>query len=187
MGWFWGPSDSSESGPSSDDPLRNLDPTLRDFLAKESPVKYNSSNTPALSQAPPAPVGRVQQQPTPGERSSESEADSESKTPPQSLFKDGRYAYLWSTYQPQGEVEAAFKSDAEKVNDVLEGYKERKAEIGRAALENCAMEQWDVNECFRSGGVVARLTMCRAENRKFERCYTVQAVCYLGVVFSNNY
>lgn len=60
---------------------------------------------------------------------------------------------------------------------MLEGYNQRKAGIGRAALENCALEQEDVNECFRNGGVKARLTMCRAENRKLDRCYTVQAVC----------
>lgn len=177
MGWFWGPSDSKGSGPSSDDPLRNLDPTLRDFLAKESPVKYSSTNPPVSSQATPTTASQREEQSAPRQQSSESDAEAGSRVPPQSLFKDGRYDHLWSTYQPQAEVETAFKSDAEKISDILEGYKERKAEIGRAALENCAMEQSDVNECFRSGGVVARLTMCRAENRKFERCYMVQAVC----------
>lgn len=74
-------------------------------------------------------------------------------------------------------MDAEGKSDQEKINDVLEGYNQRKANIGRAALENCALEQDAVNECFRSGGVKARLTMCRAENRQLDRCYVVQAVC----------
>jgi len=50
MGWFWG-SSSSGDGNKSQDPLRGLDPSLRDFLAKESPVKYSSSDPPP----PPAP------------------------------------------------------------------------------------------------------------------------------------
>ena len=77
------------------------------------------------------------------------------------VFKDGRYKHLWATYQPQSTVEASVKSDAEKIADVLEGYKYRKAEIGRAALENCAFEQEDVNVCFASGGLKQRLTMCK--------------------------
>jgi hypothetical protein len=178
MGWFWGASDSNGSNSSEEDPLRNLDPTLRDFLAKESPVKYSSSNPPAQAQAAPTPAPQPEHHSTPKQQTSESGTDTASQVPPQSLFKDGRYAHIWSTYQPQAEVEAAFKSDAEKINDVLEGFKHRRAEIGRAALENCALEQWDVNECFRNGGIATRVTMCRAENRKFERCYTVQAVCH---------
>ena len=84
------------------------------------------------------------------------------------------------TYQPQNQVEAEGKSDQEKINDVLEGYNYRKAEIGRAALENCALEQWDVNECFRSGGWHSRLTMCRAENKKLgEVLYDAGGMYYL--------
>lgn len=177
MGWFWGSSDSNGSKPSPEDPLRNLDPTLRDFLAKESPVKYSSSNPPAEARAAPSSVPQSDEHSIPKNQASENQSEQESKAPPQSLYKDGRYSHLWSTYQPQAEVEASFKSDAEKISDVLDGYKQRKAEIGRAALENCALEQWDVNECFRNGGIASRLTMCRAENRKFERCYIVQAVC----------
>jgi hypothetical protein len=175
MGWFWGASDSGKSPSSGEDPLRNLDPSLRDFLAKESPVKYNSTNPPAPKQETPASSPEPTQS-QPRSLPSESNVQDESVAPSKSLFKDGRYAHLWSTYQSQVEVESVAKSDAEKINDVLEGYKYRKAEIGRAALENCALEQWDVNECFRSGGWAARMTMCRAENRSLERCYLMQAV-----------
>ena len=74
---------------------------------------------------------------------------------------------------------------------MLEGYKERKAQIGRAAVENCVEEQLVVNECWEKGQWTDRLTMCRGENRAFERCYILQSVCsttchagaiYIGVV-----
>ena len=105
-----------------------------------------------------------------------SEGSATGSVPAESLFPDGRYAHLWKTYQSKSEIENANKSDQEKISDVLEGFKYRKAEIGRAALENCALEQWDVNDCFKNGGWGSRLTMCRDENRKLERCYMMQAV-----------
>jgi hypothetical protein len=178
MGWFWGSSESN-GGNKSEDPLRDLDPSLREFLKKESPVKYSSSNPAPTSQPPTTPQSKpatLPEHPTPNAASKAAE-DTKPKVPAQSLYKDGRYAELWKTYQSQSEVEAEAKSDQEKINDVLEGYKYRKAEIGRAALENCALEQWDVNECFRSGGWHSRITMCRAENKQLERCYMMQAVC----------
>jgi hypothetical protein len=174
MGWFWGISEDDKASSSQQDPLRNLDPGLRDFLAKESPIKYSSSNPPATPTTPQRQSRPLESKPV--QSAKETSTGSTPKVPRESLFKDGRYAHLWSTYKPQNEVENEAKSDAEKINDVLEGYKYRKAEIGRAALENCALEQWDVNECFRSGGIKQRLTMCRAENKKFERCYLMQAV-----------
>lgn len=172
MGWFWG-SDSSSNNGKSNDPLGSLDPSLRDFLSKESPVKYNPSDP-----LPTTPSRENPKLPTSDSRRAEStgEPASEPKVPAQSLFQDGRYAHLWKTYQSQAEVENIHKSDQEKIDDVLEGYKYRKAEIGRAALENCALEQWEVNECFRTGSLSSRLTLCRTENRAFERCYTMQSV-----------
>lgn len=163
MGWFWGA--TADDKKSSADPLRDLDPSLQAFLKKESPVQYSSP-------APPPTQPQAQQPAQPTENTS-SETPAEPDAPP-TLFKDNRYAHLWKTYTPQSTVEAASKSDAEKISDVLEGYKYRKAEIGRAALENCALEQWEVNECFSNGGVKARLTMCRTENKSLERCVEMQ-------------
>jgi hypothetical protein len=177
MGWFWGPSGQDDNS-KSQDPLRDLDPGLREFLAKESPLKYRSENPPTASQCSAAPQAQKVQAPLERkypDHTPSGKDDEEGKAPPQSLFKDGRYAHLWTTYQSQADVDAVGKSDQEKINDVLEGYKYRKAEIGRAALENCALEQWDVNECFRSGGWASQMTMCRAENRQLERCYLMQA------------
>jgi len=67
--------------------------------------------------------------------------------------------------------------------DVLEGYKERKAQIGKAALENCAEEQMDWNLCMKSGEWTSRMTMCRKEVQRFERCYMTQAVCVFFLFF----
>ncbi|KAF4634195.1 hypothetical protein G7Y89_g3904 [Cudoniella acicularis] len=69
-----------------------------------------------------------------------STTEEESKVLKESLFKDGRYAHLWKTYESKESVENVNKSDQEKIADVLEGYKYRKAEIRRATLENCANE-----------------------------------------------
>ncbi|OBT98655.1 hypothetical protein VE01_03652 [Pseudogymnoascus verrucosus] len=165
MGWFWGA--TADDKKSSTDPLRDLDPSLQAFLKKESPVQYSPTT-------PPPTQPQAQQQPTePTSTTSSSEPPADPAAPP-TLFKDNRYAHLWKTYTPQSAIEAATKSDSEKIADVLEGYKYRKAEIGRAALENCALEQWEVNECFSNGGVKARLTMCRTENKSLERCVEMQ-------------
>ncbi|KAH7360238.1 hypothetical protein BKA65DRAFT_181044 [Rhexocercosporidium sp. MPI-PUGE-AT-0058] len=183
MGWFWGSSSPSDDDDKAKDPLRNLDPSLREFLKKESPVKYEASNPPntTQSQRPVASTSQPQlserlpsKPPTAPSTTPSSETENESKVPAQSLYQDGRYAHLWKTYQSQNDIESANKSDQEKIDDVLEGYKYRKAEIGRAALENCALEQWEVNDCFRNGGWTSRLTMCKDENRELQRCYTMQ-------------
>ncbi|KUJ09720.1 uncharacterized protein LY89DRAFT_597623 [Mollisia scopiformis] len=170
MGWFWGSSDNDDEK-KSQDPLRNLDPSLRDFLAKESPIKYSPSTPATNHESITAPKSADTTPPAPPKPISDADT---SNVPAQSLYKDGRYAHLWKTYQSQSDVESESKSDQEKINDVLDGYKHRKAEIGRAALENCALEQWQVNECFRTGGWTSRLTLCRAENRELERCYMMQ-------------
>ncbi len=178
MGWFWGtpsPGNGDDAASKSQDSLRDLDPSLRDFLDKESPTKYTSSSPRARQPSAITPEPREHSDP---KTSAFSPADQKEKplVPKESLFQDGRYSQLWKTYQPQAEIEAASKSDQEKISDALEGYKFRKAEIGRAALENCAMEQGDVDECFRTGGWASRLTMCRAESRCLDRCFTMQAV-----------
>lgn len=163
MGWLWG-----SKKPSDSDPLRDLDPSLREFLSKESPVKY----TPAP--APPAPP----QETTTAAETTTAPAIDETKplVPPESLYPDGRFAHLWSTYRPLAVIEAETKSDQEKLQDIFEGYKDRKAAIGRAAVENCVLEQIAMNDCFDKGRWADKMTMCRAENRVFQRCYTTQSV-----------
>ena len=174
MGWFSG--SKSQASSSDNDPLRDLDPDLRAFLKKESPVKYEPTSTP--SPPPPQlspPIASTRDpQPAPPPPTDPSAPPA---APSQSLYPDGRYAHLWSTYKPLSEIEAATKTDQEKLLDVLEGYKQRKADIGRAALENCVLEQEAWENCIKNGGFMARMSMCRAQNKEFERCFTLQNVC----------
>ncbi|KAI0474797.1 hypothetical protein F4859DRAFT_79616 [Xylaria cf. heliscus] len=168
MGWWdslWA------SNRSADDPLRKLDPTLREFLEKESPVKYNHSG----AAVPATPQHNKPNQPTiPTSEVEEGSDSSKTVVPRESQFQDGRYAHLWKSYRPLAEIEAETKSDHEKLMDVLEGYKERKSQIGRAALENCALEQVDWRTCMNNPSWTERMTLCRNEVKKFERCYMTQ-------------
>ncbi|KAA6410138.1 MAG: hypothetical protein FRX48_05558 [Lasallia pustulata] len=174
MGWFGGSGKNGSSKDNNGDPLQDLDPSLREFLEKESPVKYQTSKPP-----PPPPSAQDLSPQLDKSDSIEASTSSSSTTTPTvpapSLFPDGRYAHLWSTYRPQGEIENEGKSDQEKLQDVISGYKDRKAQIGRAALENCANEHWILSDCFRNGGWSSRLTMCRTDNQKLGRCYMMQA------------
>jgi len=174
MGWLWGSNKDGGSGSSTNDPLKDLDPSLREFLEKESPVKYKTARapTPAASALTTSTSNLSTQTPLTHVAGTPNGA----AVPSQSLFPDGRYAHIWSTYKPLSDVENSTKTDQEKLLDVLEGFKERKAQIGRAAVENCVMEQWAINDCYNHGGLKARMTMCRAENREFERCYNMQSV-----------
>ncbi len=174
MGWFWGTTSTATTTATadapkaaSDNPVRQLDPSLRDFVQDQSPGKY-------------VPIASTQRAEEPTYREQlprvEPQQWSETGVPPQALYQDGRYTEIWQTYKPLEEIEAANKTDQEKLMDIVEGWKDRKAQIGRAALENCSLEQIAVSDCFRFGGWKSRMTMCRAENKTFERCYVTQAV-----------
>ncbi|OCL10992.1 hypothetical protein AOQ84DRAFT_353260 [Glonium stellatum] len=180
MGWWWKNSDEL----SKNDAVNKLDPALREFLDKEAPVKYTLSSPPD-SHSPPsshAPISQniqVTQKPP--------SVDSVPKVPSESLFPDGRYAYIWKTYEPQSVIESRGKSDQEKLSDIVHAHNDRKASIGRIALENCALEQLAVTDCLTSGPWASRATLCRAENRTFNRCYELQksflkALGYLSMV-----
>ena len=184
-GWFGGGGGSSSSGES--DPWRNLDPKLREFLEKESPVRYMTASEEQQQQQnsqPPRPLPQQQQQqqqsPQQGiqdqQQPTGDDAAGTGAVPRESLFQDGRYAHLWKTYRPLAAVESETKTDHEKLMDVLEAFKERKAQIGRAALENCADEQLEWNLCMKEGDWAKRVTMCREEVQRFERCYMTQSV-----------
>lgn len=196
-------------GRRSDDPLQDLDPKAREFLKKESPLKYDSSsNSSSQSQDgthhTPRGVAAAAAATTQAQAQSQSQAEATKAAaaatkgttaaavaaaaaekspgqdagavPAESLYQDGRYAHLWKTYRPLAEVENETKTDTEKLQDVLEAFKARKAAIGTAALENCADEQMDWSNCMRGGSLRARMTMCSDEVRKFERCFNMQSV-----------
>ncbi|KAF7549296.1 hypothetical protein G7Z17_g6473 [Cylindrodendrum hubeiense] len=165
MGWI-----SSVLGTDkSDDPLGKLDPKLREFLEKESPVKYSASQP-----SPPANAPQPQSYDNNSAPVSASEAH-EPSVPSASLFQDGRYADIWKTYRPLAQIEAETASDHDKLMSVLEGYKERKEAIGKAALENCAESQEEWVNCMKHGSWEDQMQMCRIQVRKFERCYTMQS------------
>ncbi|KAH0559804.1 hypothetical protein GP486_003680 [Trichoglossum hirsutum] len=185
MGWFWSSSENKGSEESKD-PVGSLDPSLRDFLQRESSVKYGPANTPAGSLETNTDQQSSSQTPKQQEAADDSVTPAP-PVPPQSLFADGRYAHLWRTYQPLSEIEHRNKTEQDRLLDILESHKLRKAEIGRAALENCALEQWSVNDCFRNGSWASRMTMCRKENRELQRCYTMQSKFLKALGYLSNF
>jgi hypothetical protein len=156
MGWLWGSADRSSAND-------NLDPSLRDFLQQEAPTGPKPS-LPAKP-APPAPPA---QNATPQEYTAPA-------VPPQSQFQDGRYAHLWKNYTPQNVLDDRGKTEQDKLRDIVDAFNDRKAAIGRAALENCALEYMAQYECFQNPGIVSTMTLCRAESKTFNRCYDIQA------------
>ncbi|OMP81661.1 hypothetical protein BK809_0002654 [Diplodia seriata] len=179
MGWFWGSSDSSASA----DPAKQLDPGLQKFLEKES------SHQP--QQQLPNPAAPQPTQPSPSSSTAPQTPAGGTGTgagpvPAESLYQDGRYAHLWKTYEPLTSIESRTRSDQEKLSDIVAAYNDRRANIGRAALENCAFEQVALSDCFRTGSWAARVSMCRTETQALDRCYTMQsrflkALGYLSV------
>ncbi|KAJ5174956.1 uncharacterized protein N7482_000833 [Penicillium canariense] len=160
MGWFW--------GNSKNDPVKNLDPGLREFLEQETPDKYV-----------PAP-GEKQAAPTPSSVQSPESQEAESskpKVPAASLYQDGRYADLWKTYKPPSNADSS--PGVRGAERVVEKYKERGDTVQRAAMENCALEHEALTFCFKTGNwqkqIESRLTMCSAENATFSRCFQTQS------------
>ncbi|KAL6919459.1 hypothetical protein ACHAPO_003890 [Fusarium lateritium] len=163
MGWI-----SSILGTDkSADPLAKLDPSLRDFLEKESPLKYPTNQSTNPTQA-------VQQPSNTNVAVAETQYQKPA-APSASLYKDGRYAHLWKSYRPLAEIEAETASDHDKLMSVLEAYKERKEAIGKAALENCAEYQEEWVNCMKHGSWEDQMQMCRHQVRRFERCYMMQS------------
>lgn len=180
MGWLWGSSGEGES-----DPTKKLDSGLRDFLDQET-TKHDDSEARSTVQRSAAPRSHDAASNTfrsqlglaePGldQKHQNSAPSDRAEVPPEALYQDGRYAHLWKNYRPQTEVESAGKSDQDRLADVIASFKDRKAEIGRAALENCADFQLAERECLTNGSWMKKMTMCREEGKAFNRCYTMQA------------
>jgi hypothetical protein len=163
MGWLW----SSGNDGSTD----KLDSSLQDFLKKEAPTGPKPTLPSAPKKSPKAT--------DPASTSTAPPAQTEAKTPPvppQSQFQDGRYAHLWKNYTPQNILDDRGKNEQDKLRDLVEAYNDRKAGIGRIAMENCAIEYMEQFECFRRPKTWTALgTLCNAESRKFNRCYDIQS------------
>lgn len=175
MGWL-------DNWWTQDDPLKDLDLELRDYLRKETqkPSSSGAQSTVADARSYREQLGISAAskgnpyQPQPPTQEAPELKDEERPLPSASLFQDGRYKDLWKTYKPQREIEEAGKSDEEKLLDIVGAFKEVQASVGRAAMENCADEQFAIHDCFRSGSWSARMTMCKAENRRLTRCINMQ-------------
>ncbi|KAK8195363.1 hypothetical protein IWZ00DRAFT_217009 [Phyllosticta capitalensis] len=162
MGWF---------SSSSDDPSKNLDPQLKEFLDQE--LSHFRAGPPAVANPPPKAPEPTQQ-------------TTQSNVPRESLYQDGRYAHLWKTYQPINEVEARFSTEREQMSEISSTLKDQVGAVKKAAMENCSIEDQAINECYKSGTWMDRMMMCRKENKAFNRCWTMQtqflkALGYLGV------
>ncbi|KOS19734.1 hypothetical protein ESCO_000346 [Escovopsis weberi] len=167
MGWL--PSILGGEKPTSD-PLGKLDPKLREFLERESPVKYTTaSSTLATTER------HLQNSDAAGAQAKPDDAAARTAVPSASLYQDGRYAHLWKNYRSLTQIEEETASDHDKLMAVLEGFKERKAAIARAGLENCAPQQGEWIDCMKNGSWEDQLQMCRHQVRRFERCYTMQS------------
>ncbi|OOQ86722.1 hypothetical protein PEBR_22112 [Penicillium brasilianum] len=162
MGWFW--------GDNKNDPVKKLDPGLREFLEQETPDKYVPA--PDLKQPSPTPT------PAHSPDSQESDESSNSKVPAASLYQDGRYADLWKTYKPPSNVDSSTPG-VRGAERVIEKNKERGDTVHRAAMENCALEHEALTFCFQTGNwkkqIEARLTLCSSENATFSRCFQTQS------------
>jgi hypothetical protein len=161
MGWLWG------SGNGSTD---NLDSSLQDFLKKEAPT----GPRPTLPSAPkPKPAESSNAASTAQQRQAELEKPT---VPSQSQFQDGRYADLWKNYTPQNILDDRGKNEQDKLRDLVDAYNDRRAGVGRVAMENCALEYMEQFECFRNPKTWLALgTLCNAESRRFNRCFDMQS------------
>jgi hypothetical protein len=182
MVWpFW----SSDPSPDS---VKGLDPELRKFLEQEAPkppAAQARDTTADISYTDQLNAARAQHHPPPPDNTPTHQQAP--KAPSASLFPDGRYAHLWSTYRPLATIEAAQKTESEKLKDLVSAFDARKKSISATALENCALQAVAQAECFASGAFLSRLTMCRAETRALNRCTDMQAkflraLGYLSVV-----
>lgn len=170
MGWFFGSNSAPEGNDtsskstdlpsSSKDPISSLEPSLREYLQSQ----FTKSTTSTSERPPASSEGR----------SSERDDKPDTDTPPpphaSSAYGD-RYADLWKTYRPSEDVVV---SDQQALTEVMQAHRARKAEIGRAALENCAEVQLALHECFKSGGLWGRLTSCGKQAKKLDECYATQ-------------
>lgn len=165
MGWL----PSIFGGGKSNDPVGNLDPKLREFLDRESPIKYTPPKA-TSSDLPSSTTGQV------SAAAPVSDNSTVPVVPSKSLYQDGRYAHLWKNYRSLSQIEAENATEQEKLVNILDGYKERKNAIGVAAMENCAIQQEEWINCMKNGSWTDQLQMCRHQVHRYERCYTMQSV-----------
>lgn len=182
MGWLW-----TSNGDGKDivenDPVKSLDNDLKEYLKQASSDRYRpgessdgellSTNAPDAERAlvsGPELVTTVSQ-----EQRGQSASQRPSGAPRESLYSDGRYADLWKTYESYNSISDKFATDQDRLRAIVEQHSDRRHEIGRTALENCANEQIEVQDCYKYGTWWDIMSICKKENRAANRCYEMQA------------
>ncbi|TGZ79659.1 hypothetical protein EX30DRAFT_342281 [Ascodesmis nigricans] len=132
------------------DSFYNFDPWMKDFLEKEAPIKP-SRHDPAL------PHNKNQ------------------NINPARFSKYGdKYADIWAQYKTPEEIDAEYRTPAVAVNDVLQSYKNRKIQIGKASMENCVFQQDLLYQCYADGtikGGFKKMSGCTEERAAFDDCF----------------
>lgn len=163
MGWLWGSKDSGK------DPTKNLQPDLKEFLNKQDTRPYLTAEESKTTITPDPEPQRTS-------NTTKEQAPEDRPLPKQSLFQDGRYKDLWKTYIPQEQDVVVTSTAAERV---VTAKKNRREQLHRVALENCAFEEELKMNCFTTGTAANRaratMTMCNQETKAFNRCYQLQA------------
>lgn len=195
MSWLWG---NSSANKNANDPYGKLDPSLQEFLKQETQSQPKPEDNPAVREggSPTSQPSKTASLPNSKDAAPSTYRSQLGLTtpsldqnhqnpnpaitrqpdiPPESLYQDGRYAHLWKNYRPLQEVESVGSTDQDRLAHVVETYNERRAAIGRTAVENCIFEQLAEKDCLVNGGWAKRMNMCREENRAFNRCYTMQS------------
>ena len=173
MGWFSNsPSDPSgeddNGGGQSTDTFGHLRPEVREFLEREAPIKPSARQVPA----PGSTFTRELE--TEGELAGQEKREFD----PTVYSKYGKkYADIWAQYRPPATIEAEYRTPSTAINDVYQSYRDRKSAIGAAAMENCVFQQLALQDCYSSGGKLAKLTACTAENDALQDCFKSQQVC----------
>ena len=165
MGWLWWQTEDKN------DPTKSLSPDLKSFLKDQQPRPYKPTEVTAPRH------DEVEQSPAPAPLLPDTnKVAKERPLPRESLFQDGRYKDIWKTYTPQDEITATSTSPLDRI---ISARKDRRDLLQRAALENCAFEEEVRQNCFTTGDLAkrayARATMCRDEQKAFNRCYQLQA------------
>lgn len=173
MGWFSNsPSDppgedGNRSGKSTDT-FGHLRPEVREFLEREAPIK------PSTRQIPAPGSTSTRELETEGELAGQEKREFD----PTVYSKYGKkYADIWAQYRPPAVIEAEYRTPSTAINDVYQSYRDRKSAIGAAAMENCVFQQLALQDCYSSGGKLAKFTACTAENNALQDCFKSQQVC----------
>ncbi|QIW97988.1 hypothetical protein AMS68_003506 [Peltaster fructicola] len=178
MNWLWSSSKSTK------DATSELDSGLRDFLKEETartqadtkPTKQSAAHRPA--NVPSREYASQLGLDSPGQdqdRNASSLEPQQPIVPEESQFQDGRYAHLWKTYRSEEQLAKAGMTDQDRLGDILHNIKDRKAAIGRAAIENCVVEQLEQHMCYVKGSYYDLATFCSEPSKRFNRCYEMQA------------